>query len=109
MSFSLGPKGGIQDPQILRLLARLTTLVKEHGFQSAEVASFINTNGEIITVDELSHQMHSFREIAEGLGPLIEGIKNPDMIPGDGWRFGSAERIFQEKDPNEPADWWKNS
>ena len=109
MTFSFGPKGGIQDPEILKLLAELTTLVKTHGNGSPEVTSFIDKNKDIIVVDELSQHMHTFKEIAEPMAMLIQGIKNPhaDKLPGDGWETGSAEKIFDEKDPDEPADWWK--
>ena len=109
MSFSLGPGGGIHDPQILLLLAELTTLVKAHGSESKEVTEFIDKNKDIIFVDDLSGHMHTFKELAEPMAMLIGGIKNPhaDQIPGDGWQNGTAEQIFDEKDPDEPADWWK--
>jgi hypothetical protein len=113
MSFSLGPSGGMQDPEILRLLAQLTTLINENrdkgGAESPVVLEFIDKHRNTTFVDERSQHMHTFGEVAEAMAPLIHGLKNnlEDKIPGDGWQSGSAEKIFDEKDPNEPADWWK--
>jgi hypothetical protein len=109
MSFSLGPKGGVQDEEILRLLAELTPLIKTNGFESKVVKDFITKHRGKVFVDKHSQHMHSFEELACAMGPLIQGIKNvrADDIPGDGWKGGAAENIFNEKDPNEPGDWWK--
>mgnify|MGYP003977022833 FL=1 len=112
MSFSLGPKGGLQDPIILRLLAELTTLIKAHGSSNSdEVVKFIEENKNTTFVDELSQHMHTFKEVAEAMGPLIQGIKMEPKeerdLPGDGWKSGSAEDIFGKKDPDDPASWWK--
>ena len=112
MSFSLGPGGGIQDPEMLRLLAGLTALVKENknkgGASSPAVVTYIEKHKDVVFVDTKSQCMHTFKEVAVAMALLIQGIKNPDMIPGDGWQFGSSDRIFKEKDPDEPADWWKD-
>jgi hypothetical protein len=108
MSFSLGPKGGIHDPVILRLLAELTTLVKAHGSKSAQVIEFIEKNKDITFVDTLSNHMHTFKEVAEPMSLLIGGIKiNPEdeKIPGDEWQHGSTDK---KKETDDPADWWKN-
>lgn len=109
MSFSFGPGGGIQDPEILRLLATLTTLVKQHGSKSEQVEQFIKDNEHVMAVDDHSQHMHTFREIAEPMAMLIGGIRNPcaDRVPGDSWQGGDAERIFDDYDPDEPADYWK--
>jgi len=108
MSFSIGPGGGVQDPEVLKLLAQLTTLIHENnqtgqGASAPPVVEFIEQHKDVIFVDELSGHMHTFKELADGMAPLIQGIRNdfPDKLPGDEWG-GSAE-----KDPNEPADWWK--
>lgn len=93
MAFSLGPKGGIQDPTILRLLAELTIVVKKHGYNSDETEKFIVDNEGVTTVDEHTQHMHTFRELAEALGPLIQGLKNS---PG-------------EDQKSDPANWWKDS
>jgi hypothetical protein len=92
MTFSLGPKGGIQDPAILRLLAELTSVVKKYGYSSDETEKFIADNESMIAVDKHTQHMHTFREIAEALGPLIQGLKN--ISPED-----------HEK--SDPANWWK--
>lgn len=109
MSFSLGPKGGMQDPEMLRLLAELTELVKQHGSDSKQVMDFIAENEHLVFVDEHTQHMHSFREMAEPMAMLIGGLKNPDAdkIPGDSWMSGNAEDIFDDRDPDEPADFWK--
>jgi len=109
MSFSFGPKGGIQDPVILRLMAELTTLVKAHGSQSEQVEAFIKQHEHVVAVDDHSQHMHTFREIAEPMAMLIGGIRNSaaDQVPGDSWQGGDAERIFDDYDPDEPADYWK--
>ncbi len=100
----------MQDPHILKLLAELTALVKAHGAASPEVIGFIDSNKDVTFVDKHTQHMHTFKDVAEPMSLLIQGFKNPlaDKLPGDGWETGSAERIFDEKDPREPADWWKN-
>lgn len=117
MSFSFGHSGGVQDPKILRLLAELTTLVKTNnsdgrGASSPEVLDFIEKNKNVFFVDELSGCMHTFKEVAEALSPLIQGLRNPDpdkKFPGDSWQNGGqVEDMFNEKNPDEPADWWKS-
>ena len=99
----------MQDPEILKLLAELTTLVKANGYESAAVKEFVAKNKDKVFVDQHSQHMHSFEELACAMGPLIQGIRNEraDDIPGDGWKGGTAENIFNEKDPDEPGDWWK--
>lgn len=108
MSFSLGPKGGIQDPHILRLLSELTPIVKQHGAKGAETIAFIEKHATVTTVDLLNQQMYTFKEIAEPLSILIQGIKieQPDLA-GDAWKNGSAEDMFDNKDPTDTADFWK--
>jgi len=90
MNFSLGPSGGIQDPQILRLLSELTPIVKKHGATGVETIKFIEKHADIVTVDEISQQMVTFKDIAESLSPLIQGIQ-----------------IGPQKLPDDPADFWK--
>lgn len=108
MSFSLGPGGGVQDPEILKLIAELTQLIHANntdgrGASSQPVVDFIEQHKDKTFVDEISGHMHTFKELAEGFAPLIQGIRNdhPNTLPGDEWG-GSAR-----KDPDEPADWWK--
>lgn len=109
MNFSLGRKGGIQDPQILRLLSELIPIVKKHGAKGEETIKFIEKHAGIIAVDEHSKQMLTFKEIAESLAPLIQGFRcEPRKLPGDLWKSGSVEDMFNNKNPDEPADFWKN-
>lgn len=109
MNFSLGHKGGIKDPQILRLLCELTPIVKKHGAKGEETIKFIEKHADIVTVDEISQQMITFKDIAESLAPLIQGIRiEPLKLPGDSWKSGSVEDMFNNKNPDEPADFWKN-
>jgi len=89
MSFSLGPKGGVQDPHILKLICELTILVKKYGSKTTEVKDFIQTNKDIIFVDEHTKHMHTFEELADGLALLIGGIEN------------------KQEDDDDPANWWK--
>jgi hypothetical protein len=119
MSFSFGPSGGIQDPRILYLLAELTTLIKGNnsggqGASASEVIQFIEKHKDITFVDELSQCIHTFKEVAEAISPLIQGLKitpeslpDDNSLPGDNWQEGSAEDMFENKNPDEPADWWK--
>ncbi len=112
MTFSFGQGGGIQDPHILRLLAELTTLIKKnnldgHGASSPEVVDFIEDNKDVIMVDALTQCMYTFKEIAEPLSLMIQGLKISNEVPGDSWHKGQAEDMFDKKDPDEPADWWK--
>lgn len=106
MSFSLGPKGGITDPRILALLVKLTSMIKKHSFYSEAVTDFIDEHRDTVFVDNLSQHMHTFGELAEAVGPLINGIqlKPEDKIPGEGWKDGD----FFESDESDPADWWKS-
>jgi hypothetical protein len=115
MSFSFGPSGGIQDPRILYLLSELTTLIKGNnsggrGASTSEVIQFIEKHKDITFVDELSQCMHTFKEVAEAISPLIQGLKitpDSDSLPGDSWQEGSVKDMFENKNPDEPADWWK--
>ena len=108
MSFSLGPGGGVQDPEILRLLAELTQLVHANnsdgcGPSAPAVVGFVEKHKDVVFVDQISNHMHTFKELADAMAPLIQGIRldKPKNLPGDEWG-GSAR-----KDPDEPADWWK--
>jgi len=88
MSFTVGPGGGVRDPEMLRLLVQLTTLVKENkdtgGASASAVLEFIEKHKNVVFVDAKSQHMHTFKEVAVKMAPIIHGIEN-----------------------DEPADWWK--
>lgn len=116
MGLSFGSGGGVQDPYILHLLAELSSLVKKHntdwnGASHPEVVDFIEKHKDVTFIDVLTNCMHTFKEAAEPMVLLMQGFKNPDPdknLPGDSWqKGGKIEDIFDEKDPDEPADWWK--
>ena len=90
--FSLGPKGGVQDPYVLKCLDTLTKLIRLHGYTGEPTQKFIECHEETTFVDAISGHMHTFRELAEAFGPLIQGIK---FEP-------------KEKDDTKAADWWKD-
>jgi len=116
MALSFGRGGGIQDPNILRLLAELSALVKSNnkdhkGAEAPAVLEFIEKHKDVIFVDELTQCMHTFKEAAEPMSLLFQGFKielgkKPDL-PGDSWQEGEVEDMFDKKNPDEPADWWK--
>lgn len=109
MAFNLGPGGGVDDPQILILIAELTSLVKKYGPSSYKVSLFIENNKNLTFVNKHTDHMHTFKELAEPLVILIGGIedKTPEQLPGDNWQSGKTEDIFGSFDPDDPADYWK--
>lgn len=116
MALSFGRGGGIQDPNILRLIAELSALIKSNnkdmkGASSPAVIDFIEKHKDVLFVDTLTQCMHTFKEAAEMMAPMFQGFrlepgKKPDL-PGDSWQDGDVEDMFGKKNPDEPADWWK--
>jgi len=116
MALSFGPGGGVQDPNILRLLAELSALVKSNnenhkGAEAPVVLKFIEEHEDVIFVDVLTQCMHTFKEIAEPMSLMFQGFKfelgKKRDLPGDSWQEGKVEDMFGKKNPDEPADWWK--
>ena len=115
MALSFGRGGGIQDPHVLRLLAELSALVKSNneknmGASAPEVLEFIEKHKDVTFVDVLTDCMHTFKEVAEPMSFLFQGFKiepGSKKLPGDSWQNGEIEDMFDRKNPDEPADWWK--
>lgn len=115
MALSFGRGGGVQDPNILRLLAEMTKLIKANnsegrGASAPEVLQFMEKHRNVIFVDVLTQCMHTFEEIAKPMSLLIQGFKieQKKELPGDSWQSGEVEDMFDKKNPDEPADWWKS-
>lgn len=91
------------DPHIDNLLVELTTLVKDHGKDSDQVALFISKHEDDSWMDTRTGVTHFFSEIAEPLSELMEGIKNPE--PGE---VEEEEEDSGDLDFLPPSDWWKS-
>jgi len=98
-------------PEIDKLFAELSSLVKEHGKDSVEVGCFIEQHRDVTWIDKRSGEKAYFDDNARGLSVLIEGIKvtdedtKPDPTKtADYWK---TDNDPFESNADDPADWWK--
>ena len=75
MSFSLGSGGGVNDPHILKCLRGLAFIVQTKGYQSQAAEEFMEKHKNDVFVDTISGHMHTFKELAEAIGPFIQGFR----------------------------------
>jgi hypothetical protein len=97
-------------PEIDSLMAKLSTLVRQHGKDSEPVELFILKHRDLTWVDKRTGDTCYFEELANSMKILMEGFnitndvspKPPD--PADYWKSG--DQPF-ETDSSDAADWWK--
>ena len=95
-------------PEIDKLFAELSLLIRKHGKDSVEVDCFVEQHRDTTWVDKRGGETVFFEEAAKGMSILFEGLAstNEDQDPTEAADYWKTEDTFNDtNNTDDPANW----